>query len=165
MSLCPHRETWGSVQQVFRGLWTDGWNTQCLGKGNACSLRHPQSSRGDEPFSADSLQPKSGARASGGMWHVGEVGYLWAVMWECGLDRKVPSQNIVGRVLMPAPLLPCQGASASHTHVWFHFPLCKRQGWDLHSCAWCLPMSSCMQAEGLGPKPGVFTSVLYLGGL
>lgn len=125
----------------------------------------PQSGKGDEPSSRDSLQPKPRACASGRMWHVGEVAYLWAVMWKCGLDRKVPSQNTVGRVLMPAPLLSCQGAPASHTHVWFCFPLCERQGRDHHSCEWCLLMSSCTQAEGLGPRPGVFTPVLYLGGV
>ena len=77
----------------------------------------PQSGRGDEPSSTDSLQPKPRACASGRMWHVGEVEYLWAVMWECGLDRKVPSQNTWEGFFCQLLYYPAKGRQpATHTY-------------------------------------------------
>lgn len=40
------------------------------------------------PPLTDSLEPQTRACVSERIWHVGEVVYLWDVMWECGLGQE-----------------------------------------------------------------------------
>lgn len=69
---------------------------------------------------------------------MGEVVYLWDVMWECGLGQEGAIAERSVKVLVPALPLLCHGTQASGTRARFSPLLCERQGWDRHCCEWVL---------------------------
>lgn len=94
---------------------------------------------------------------------------------DVGWDRKVPSQNAVRMVLMPALPLPCHGTRASPTHTRMHVsvPSCIKGRAGTVTVSGCLLTPSFVHSEeetlldiywGLGPEPGAFTYMLSLGG-
>ena len=134
----------GLAQQVLRGYEADGWKTLApVGSPSRAGVVHP-------PPHTDSLSLMPRACVSGRMWHVGEVGYLWDIVWECGLGQEVAiTGRTVGGVLVPALPPPCHGAPANCMHAWFRFLLCNRQGWDhLRRCQCCSLTPSRVHPEG-----------------
>lgn len=60
------------------------------------------------PPQTDSLQLQNRACVSGRIWHVGEMVYLWDVMWECGLGQEgaITERSVKGSCASSSTTLP-----------------------------------------------------------